>query len=212
METFWLKVYVGSVGTTNSLGSAYSEFGTDDLLGSLMNQTPGTSFGEEEIAKTRRLVEWNVEILTKTLKQIVARRASNPPKSSKSVNMASINDKDAPLLDEAKDILQLPQFDASTYRNLVDPATVKLPQAVLDQLNLFVTRIAASYRNGNPFHNFEHASHVTMSVSKLLSRIVNPIEVKTRKGELESVAEDLHDHTVSSGLVSHENEPTPWPD
>lgn len=39
-----------------------------------------------------------------------------------------------------------------------------------------------------------------MSVCKLLSRIVNPNEVKTRKGELESVAENLHDHTVSGRL------------
>jgi hypothetical protein len=32
------------------------------------------------------------------------------------------------------------------------------------------------YRD-NPFHNFEHASHVTMSVVKLLSRIVAPDQV-----------------------------------
>ena len=31
--------------------------------------------------------------------------------------------------------------------------------------------VADLYHN-NPFHNFEHASHVTMSVVKLMSRIV----------------------------------------
>jgi class 3 adenylate cyclase len=44
------------------------------------------------------------------------------------------------------------------------------PEAV-SQLQSYVTGIATMYRD-NPFHNFEHASHVTMSVTKLLSRVV----------------------------------------
>jgi 3'5'-cyclic nucleotide phosphodiesterase len=49
----------------------------------------------------------------------------------------------------------------------------------------------------NPFHNFEHASHVTMSVSKLLSRIVAPdIEVD----DSDNMASNLHDHTY--GITS----------
>eukprot|EP00980_Cylindrotheca_fusiformis_P011134 scaffold2557_cov121-Cylindrotheca_fusiformis.AAC.17 len=33
--------------------------------------------------------------------------------------------------------------------------------------------VASMYQDDNPFHNFEHASHVTASVKKLLTRIVN---------------------------------------
>jgi hypothetical protein len=44
------------------------------------------------------------------------------------------------------------------------------------------------YRN-NAFHNFEHASHVTMSVTKLLSRIVAPKNIGDDNHD------DLHDHT-----------------
>jgi hypothetical protein len=44
---------------------------------------------------------------------------------------------------------------------------------VLDQLEDYVSAVASMYRD-NPFHNFEHASHVVMSVVKLLSRIVAP--------------------------------------
>jgi hypothetical protein len=44
------------------------------------------------------------------------------------------------------------------------------------QLHNYVATIASLYRD-NPFHNFEHASHVTMSVVKLLSRIVAPSHI-----------------------------------
>lgn len=158
LETWWVKVYVGSACTSNSLGSvAFSEFGADDVLNSLMtNQTSGKAATEEDVAKTRRLVEWNVDILTKILKQMVARRASNPPKRSSAIDVKDTKKNEGPLMDEVIDILALPQFDASTFRNHVDPATVKLSQPVHDQLNLYVTRIASSYRS-NPFHSFEHA-------------------------------------------------------
>jgi len=50
----------------------------------------------------------------------------------------------------------------------------------------------------NPFHNFEHASHVTMSVVKLLSRIIAP---DIEHGDDESnMASTLHDHTY--GITS----------
>jgi hypothetical protein len=52
------------------------------------------------------------------------------------------------------------------------------------------------YRS-NPFHSFEHASHVTMSVVKLLSRIVVP-DLNTDAGE--DMASTLHDHTY--GIAS----------
>jgi hypothetical protein len=51
----------------------------------------------------------------------------------------------------------------------------------------------------NPFHNFEHASHVTMSVVKLLSRIVAPSDINCDdKGNV--LASTLHDHTY--GITS----------
>jgi len=43
----------------------------------------------------------------------------------------------------------------------------------MKELFELITVIAKSYHK-NPFHNFEHACHVTMSVSKFLKRITNP--------------------------------------
>ena len=59
------------------------------------------------------------------------------------------------------------------------------------------------YRD-NAFHNFEHASHVTQSVSKLLARIIAPSELidsfESSKGEKRELFSSLHDHTY--GITS----------
>jgi hypothetical protein len=53
----------------------------------------------------------------------------------------------------------------------------------------------------NPFHNFEHASHVTMSVVKLMARIVAPeLEVDKQAVVGHEVASTLHDYTY--GITS----------
>jgi hypothetical protein len=49
---------------------------------------------------------------------------------------------------------------------------VKLAPVVRTQLHSYVTKIESLYRD-IPFHNFEHTSHVTMSVNKLMKRIVD---------------------------------------
>jgi 3'5'-cyclic nucleotide phosphodiesterase len=65
--------------------------------------------------------------------------------------------------------------------------------------------------NDNPFHNFEHASHVMMSVVKLLSRIVapnavlealeTPYEMSVDEQQMQNkIASTLHDHTY--GITS----------
>jgi class 3 adenylate cyclase len=44
---------------------------------------------------------------------------------------------------------------------------------VVSQMKKFVEGIAKRYNGNNPFHNFEHASHVTMAATKILSRVEN---------------------------------------
>jgi hypothetical protein len=66
----------------------------------------------------------------------------------------------------------------------------------LHQLDDYVSAVASMYRD-NPFHNFEHASHVVMSVAKLLSRIVVP-DIGKATGK--DMASTLHDHTY--GITS----------
>jgi hypothetical protein len=53
-----------------------------------------------------------------------------------------------------------------------DPSEIILDQQVVLELHQFVLGIAFMY-NKNPFHNFLHASHVIMSVTKMLSRVAS---------------------------------------
>ena len=76
---------------------------------------------------------------------------------------------DKHVIDEVMEIIEVPDHRVGN----LDYESIVLPKEVVDEMYDFVTNIAAMYHD-NPFHNFEHASHVAMSVTKLLSRIVAP--------------------------------------
>lgn len=96
----------------------------------------------------------------------------------------------------------MPAFDARATNAVGDHHSIELSAKVIAQLREYVSMIAASYRK-NPFHNFEHACHVTMSVNKLLKRIVAP---EMTHEELEKIdgkhglASRLHD--LTHGIIS----------
>jgi len=98
-------------------------------------------------------------------------------------------------------VIKLPHFDPAGVGN--GSFTADLSPLVKTQLFDFVSRIAAMYREV-PFHNFEHASHVTMSASKLMNRIINPEEVNfgkmVRRNSCRTIARAIHDCTF--GLSS----------
>merc|ERR1711971_52761 len=77
-------------------------------------------------------------------------------------------------VERVREVIQLPEYDAKYTDPHEDPDSFVLDPRVRVQLRKFVTTIALSYDDRNPFHNFPHASHVGMSVAKLLSRIVAP--------------------------------------
>lgn len=63
--------------------------------------------------------------------------------------------------------------ERSVFSNAVDEDDMPpLSKAVQDQLGLFVSQIASMYHTKNPFHCFEHASHVTCSAYQLVRRVV----------------------------------------
>lgn len=99
------------------------------------------------------LVQWNVEVLAKSLKQIIASRTEN-------VRAAMANSK-APMLmpvtkpmEEVVEIVTLPKHPKQFLQN---PDDITLDETVMSQLRQYVGHVAALYRQ-NPFHNFEHAS------------------------------------------------------
>jgi 3'5'-cyclic nucleotide phosphodiesterase len=102
------------------------------------------------------------------------------------------------VLDEVREIRSLPRYDAKAARRQKEPEQVELEGSVVEELREYVSNIASMYKD-NAFHNFEHASHVTMPVLKLL---VAPVDVLVDEGRLGSftLASKLHDHTY--GITS----------
>ena len=146
MKTYWLT------------SSATSQQDMDGTTRSSTTQTsspvsaPGNHNSLAE--QTGRLVEWNVEMLTQLLKQVVASRSAT--KKPKRNGEFSAGGRGNTAVDEVVEIIALPGFD--TEREHVDPSQISLGPEVEEQLHRFVKQVAAGY-NQNPFHNFNHASH-----------------------------------------------------
>jgi hypothetical protein len=99
------------------------------------------------------------------------------------------------VIDEVAEMVVLPGYRANK-RETNDH--FELEGKIVMQLRHYVQTIASLY-NDNPFHNFDHANHVVMSVNKLLSRINAPDLDVDANGKM------LYDHTY--GITS---DPLTW--
>ena len=172
MRTFWLKGSLSRKGT--SVGSSIEH--SDEMEDTPVDQTQIEVVNSSNKAnrlssgKISRLVDWNVDVLSRLLRQVVARRnAINQMSSDSSVapSPPSLNNdpnSTSTVLEEVREIIELPRFDPNVARVQQDPETIELDETVVAELREYVANVAAMYHD-NPFHNFEHASHVTMSVS-----------------------------------------------
>mmetsp|Transcript_41802 Transcript_41802/g.100699 ORF Transcript_41802/g.100699 Transcript_41802/m.100699 type:complete len:1172 (+) Transcript_41802:71-3586(+) len=147
----------------------------------------------ESMDKTERLVEWNVELLTSLLQQIIASREGS---AERQLSQRSLREEDTvgggrTVLDEFTPIIALKRFDADELKARRRPSSIDIGTKAKAQLRSYLSSIASMYKD-NPFHNFEHASHVTQSTSKLLSRIVAMKHIDE--------VQKLHDHTY--GITS----------
>jgi class 3 adenylate cyclase len=195
MQTYWLAVTKEEEGSDLD-NSGHSTNSWHDAADSAVHPDK-KQFNADVQSKTNRLVEWNVEVLMRLLKQIEARRRVltkiNPPRVA-DANEYELSSDDHMVIDEVREIITLPQ-DNYSDAILRAEEDVTLAPVVGEELTDFVSNIASLYNDSNPFHNFEHASHVTMSVVKLLSRIVAPSD-----NDFGENGSSLHDHTY--GITS----------
>ncbi|CAB9514914.1 Receptor-type guanylate cyclase gcy [Seminavis robusta] len=221
METFWLVAPRKQSATSDSsTDQAPVEMATESHHVASMSDESDDDNGVSKAVdkslkeqkplppKLQRLVRWNADVLNRLLKQIVARRNAKTQQGLKallhSASSAATDESSiagGTVIDEVKEVIALPKFDAKAARNQQDPRTIQLDKEVTDQLHNYVTVIASLYRSEVPFHNFEHASHVTMSVVKMISRVVAPEEVLSAEQDDEgAMQKNLHDHTY--GITS----------
>jgi hypothetical protein len=211
MQTYWLQLkgdaslYVSRRSSEGTRSESESSQNDNDVLKEMPpeNIVPAAALIAVEdnllSAKAVRLVDWNVDLLSRLLKEIVSRRNAAGIMPDAFEKMEALEDdfleRTENALAEVQEIIKLPGFlqDAEKQQ---DPKMIQFEDKVVQQLHTYIEEIARMYNN-NPFHNFEHASHVTMSVVKLFSRIIAP--------DLEQVGEhsdarSLHDHTC--GITS----------
>lgn len=207
IKTFWLSMRGQTTSKSVVSGSTDQESADPDGDHIPTTETNGVEGGDKPddlsprvSEKSLRLVDWNVEVMTKVLKQIKATR-QNSDINAKFEDPSLDLPENETIFDEVKEIISLPQGKVP----LVFPDRVDLDPLVVCQLREFISIIAALYKE-NPFHNFEHASHVTMSVVKLMSRIVAPDFPETDADHDEDqFASMLHDHTfgITSDPMTH---------
>jgi class 3 adenylate cyclase len=203
LQTYWLDSLLRS--------SAKSSSGKSDKDGSNSKAAvEDTKFVEggwklkipSADQKLQRLIGWNTDVLGRLIKQIIARRNAAAKLGRIRIDDSQVlelppQEMGKTVLDEVKEVIHLPAFDAVVLEKQEDPNGIILNEAVMDQLKDFVGMIASLYRE-NSFHNFEHASHVTMSVVKLLSRITTA-DALTEKTNRD--AHSLHDVCSISCIV-----------
>jgi class 3 adenylate cyclase len=194
MQTYWLS-FVASGGSSGPSHAASSEQDVNETRNDREGTFEPKSDKQEAhmaLEKTQRLVAWNSDVLLRLLKQIVARRKASdlPLRGTAKLDESKYVQAGISVIDEVREIITLPTFDRSVRQDEQNLELIKLDENVVEQVYDYVSNIAALYRN-NPFHNFEHASHVTMSVTKLLSRIVAPSNID----DIEGSGKSLHDHT-----------------
>jgi len=208
LQTYWLDLN-DDKGTKSTASAPLSQTGSshDDqehapeptnasATAATRSEGPVSNKASPQAAdKHMRLISWNTDILARLLTQIIARRESRGCKPAPLEQIKKAEEQVSRtrlVLNEVTEIITLPQFELTD--KTIDPSRIELSEDVVNQLRDYVQTLSAMYRE-NPFHNFEHASHVTMSVLKLLSRIVAPTDLKG--GDTDRT---LHDHTY--GITS----------
>lgn len=129
-----------------------------------MNTSTSILCSDERTTRSmdNRLIDWNADILLSFLTKLVLSRDFQCVKKSKRRTQAGLagDSNYVGLFSRPKSELRLGKISGVSVE-------------AQRQLRLYVGKIACLYR-ANPFHNFEHASHVALSAKKLLKRIIAP--------------------------------------
>jgi len=204
LSTFWLHVD-SSKRDARDCNDIMREAGLYDSSTDLESEDGSPEEGKLP-GRVLRLIDWSSDLLVKLLTEVEARRRATIDNTKESQTKREIKSLikceleyearaeagNKMPLDEWKEIIHLPKFDDEAAKKA--SSQVHLSPNVVNEVKDFMTMIALLY-HPNPFHNFEHACHVSMSVIKLLSRIVAPDGIANAND-----VKSLHDHTY--GITS----------
>lgn len=138
------------------------------------------------------LIRFNIEVLTKVLRRVQAARSKvylHGPKQQ--VHHYDTNIGNA-LIEAQHSIVW---SGALPTVKEIDANVPDLPSSVKKQLESFVTAMASMYRE-NEYHNFAHASHSVMAISKFWNQLNRPSQ-KTRRRLKGHVTETIDEKVVA---------------
>jgi Adenylate and Guanylate cyclase catalytic domain len=151
MQTYWLelsdKVESGSSGSGGADTVKENIVDDSEHVSAAIAEKTGIDPG-----KTERLIDWNVEVLLRLLKQVAGRRSSQGRQATGLVDKQALMLKPSrgqTVLDEVKEIITLPKFDTSSMNTKKEAESVEMSPKVAEQLHDYVWNIASMYRN-NP--------------------------------------------------------------
>eukprot|EP00980_Cylindrotheca_fusiformis_P005498 scaffold1170_cov122-Cylindrotheca_fusiformis.AAC.6 len=171
MQTYWLNTKAAQVSRPSKLRNELPV--VSETLPDIGDSSSEQDDGIEAMTKGERLVEYNVEVLTSLLQQVIASQNGIASRNDTSLlEVEATIGTGETVLEEFVPIIPLKRFDAGDLSKRHEASSIDIGEDARNQLRNFLTNVASMYRE-NPFHNFEHASHVTASVKKLLTRIVN---------------------------------------
>lgn len=165
---------------------------------------------KESSGSKAHLVEWNTKVLMKVIKDIMEARGSKKDEAtvaSSTKRGPTWIDRGTTPLEEVQEVIALPGRKTLHGKDVISSSasnsSITVPSIIEKLVREYIGCLADMYRNGNPFHNFEHASHVTMAVAKLLSRIVAPSDMNFSNRD--DASKKLHDHTygITSDPLTH---------
>jgi hypothetical protein len=200
LNTYWLQTTNPDLFESSRSGDTMTDSGSTTSSGlgdQYPEQNQGAIYGTDN--KTHGLVEWNVNILKGALVNVVAYRRAHNVMATSHHDMLELEHEflaRGASLAEVKEIISLPKY-ANVSTHHLDVA--EICDKIVEQLREYIYNLAALYNN-HPFHNFQHATHVTMSVVKLLSRIVAPENVEQNDLSNSDIGENLHHLTY--GITS----------
>eukprot|EP00934_Nitzschia_sp_Nitz4_P002211 Nitzschia sp. Nitz4//scaffold363_size14950//383//8108//NITZ4_008904-RA/size14950-snap-gene-0.0-mRNA-1//1//CDS//3329549257//2211//frame0 len=200
LQTFWLEY---SVNETISLASHSTMSSTDSVSASgsqevIDQESSVIHIPDSEKRKQDRSVQWITSMLQRFLQRVIAMRGGVNDATLDTASLPRLRHGEVRPLDEVVEIINLDTQRERAYP--ADPNLIEIPAIVKEQLQDYVEKIAGSYHD-NPFHNFEHATHVAMSVTKLLSRVVSP-EVRLGEDNANYVASNEELHAYTYGITS----------
>jgi 3'5'-cyclic nucleotide phosphodiesterase/Adenylate and Guanylate cyclase catalytic domain len=186
LVTYWLKPsMVNTIASGTSSGTEQrdcsSKIITNDRKFNVITSSDNTS----------RLVDWNVGVFRDLLLRLLASRGTSASTNMDAPIREKVVEVEGHPIDEISEILEIPRLMRKhSVDHNVENHDLKLNDMVETQLRDFIRTVAHLYKS-NPFHNFEHASHVVMSTMKLLDRIRNHQQNTKMYHEIENMNQTM---------------------